>query len=563
MAKVKCNYCGNQVDDFLTNCPVCRNPLPVNGPTKGPVLNYDAPKYIKTEHAVPTTIEEFQKLIVVNSYPSAEASHFYIGQNVSHPKAFGICKEFNSIIIYLNKADGTRVIKYRGNDEQYAVTSFYKIYKEKVIDKLNAQPSAHIRPMMERPAPIATQNPINLKPREEKTAETAVVHESVQETDSIQQSSKLNLQKTAEPTTEEDNKKKNNKKAKKEKPVKEKKQKEPKQQKKEKEPKAPREPKPKKEKDTKTTILVGVLVFVLIIGLAAFAALVPIKEDKTAIEMVIELIKGEEEAPVIEEEPVAEVQEEYNENEELKHLSYYIGDDEKLYFYEGYHLDQLTGEAVYQWWSFDEATKTWDIVTTTEEDGIFLDTITKQYALTLDEAAERMVMTTTEVDIDRSQKYMDEGQHYPPFAMYYKLNDEIYVYFSDDFLFEKEDESGWYKYNTENGRWDFFRGPNDKSVGNELWYYPQDYIVCTLDSYDLYQEELGVPSFSETTQYKTYLENKKVFDEYQESIALNQPTEDMPAESTLEVDEETVDAPVAESETIISSNSEELVTETE
>ena len=137
------------------------------------------------------------------------------------------------------------------------------------------------------------------------------------------------------------------------------------------------------------------------------------------------------------------------------------------------------------------------------------------------------------------------------------------MYFSDDFLFEKEDESGWYKYNTENGRWDFFRGPNDKSVGNELWYYPQDYIVCTLDSYDLYQEELGVPSFSETTQYKTYLENKKVFDEYQESIALNQPTEDMPAESTLEVDEETVDAPVAESETIISSNSEELVTETE
>ena len=96
-----------------------------------------------------------------------------------------------------------------------------------------------------------------------------------------------------------------------------------------------------------------------------------------------------------------------------------------------------------------------------------------------------------------------------------------------------------------------------------MWYYPQDYIVCTLDSYDLYQEELGVPSFSETTQYKTYLENKKVFDEYQESIALNQPTEDMPAESTLEVDEETVDAPVAESETIISSNSEELVTETE
>ena len=36
--------------------------------------------------------------------------------------------------------------------------------------------------------------------------------------------------------------------------------------------------------------------------------------------------------------------------------------------------------------------------------------------------------------------------------MYYKLNDEIYVYFSDDFLFEKEDESGWYKYNTENGK---------------------------------------------------------------------------------------------------------------
>ena len=209
MAKVKCNYCGNQVDDFLTNCPVCRNPLPVNGPTKGPVLNYDAPKYTKTEHAVPTTIEEFQKLIVVNSYPSAETSHFYIGQNVSHPKAFGICKEFNSIIIYLNKADGTRVIKYRGNDEQYAVTSFFKIYKEKVIDKLNAQPSAHIRPMMERPAPIATQNPINLNQREEKAEEAAVVHESVQETDSIQQSSKLNLQKTAEPKTEEDNKKKN------------------------------------------------------------------------------------------------------------------------------------------------------------------------------------------------------------------------------------------------------------------------------------------------------------------------------------------------------------------
>ena len=63
---------------------------------------------------------------------------FYIGENYKLPKAFGIYQDEASgdFIVYKNKADGTRVIRYQGGDEAYAVNEIYlKLQSEALRQK--------------------------------------------------------------------------------------------------------------------------------------------------------------------------------------------------------------------------------------------------------------------------------------------------------------------------------------------------------------------------------------------------------------------------------------------
>lgn len=135
--KVMCDFCGNFIDDTDNVCPCC-------GETK------------TCEHQkvdmIPQTIEELEEWYIAHNLPSPEITRFFIGQNVFDKKAFGIYKDFNGdFVVYKNKIDGTRVIRYQGKDEAFAVKELYLRLKEEIwnqkginYSKQNRKPSPSI-----------------------------------------------------------------------------------------------------------------------------------------------------------------------------------------------------------------------------------------------------------------------------------------------------------------------------------------------------------------------------------------------------------------------------------
>lgn len=110
--EIKCDYCGNYYPDTRTDCPCCGAPN----------------AYVRVErHTTPQTIEEFQQWYKDMNLPPMEVTRFFIGINYTRPKAFGIYKDPNTnrVVVYKNKADGTRAIRYDGKDEAYGVNELY------------------------------------------------------------------------------------------------------------------------------------------------------------------------------------------------------------------------------------------------------------------------------------------------------------------------------------------------------------------------------------------------------------------------------------------------------
>lgn len=83
-------------------------------------------------HGEPRTIAELQQWYRDRNLPAPEVTRFFIGVNYTKPKAFGIYQEGSSFVVYKNKADGSRSIRYQGPDEAYAVKELYQKLKEEI-----------------------------------------------------------------------------------------------------------------------------------------------------------------------------------------------------------------------------------------------------------------------------------------------------------------------------------------------------------------------------------------------------------------------------------------------
>ena len=123
--KVKCEHCGAEISDLDVKCPYCRGEN--SHYKKETVSTYNS-------NNVPRTIEELKQWYVAMNLPDENITRFFIGKDYKHPKAFGIYQDerTGNFIVYKNKGDGERAVRYNGKDEAYAVNELYKKLKDEI-----------------------------------------------------------------------------------------------------------------------------------------------------------------------------------------------------------------------------------------------------------------------------------------------------------------------------------------------------------------------------------------------------------------------------------------------
>lgn len=125
--KIKCSYCGSSYDPDEICCPSC------GAPNEAPSENATG---------VPKTIDELKRFCTAHNMP-LQKMRFFIGEDFREPKAFGIFNdERGNFVVYKNKADGSRAIRYEGPDEAYAVNEIFQKLKSEIALRKQADTSA-------------------------------------------------------------------------------------------------------------------------------------------------------------------------------------------------------------------------------------------------------------------------------------------------------------------------------------------------------------------------------------------------------------------------------------
>ena len=150
--KIKCSWCGSWINDFDEVCPNC-------GGTNE--------NFRRQGTGVPQTVEELKEWAKKHNLPLRQM-RTYIGENYTGAKAFGIYKDEASgnFVVYKNKADGTRSVRYEGPDEAYAVNELYLKMKERVAEQKSHQEAAGRKAGVSKgPVYLNTGNPVGYENR--------------------------------------------------------------------------------------------------------------------------------------------------------------------------------------------------------------------------------------------------------------------------------------------------------------------------------------------------------------------------------------------------------------
>ncbi|MBR6322922.1 MAG: hypothetical protein IKR59_08635 [Lachnospiraceae bacterium] len=116
--QILCDYCKNWIEDTAEKCPYC-------GASNANLK--------RMADATPKTIAELKTWYEERNLPPEETTRFFIGKDYRKPKAFGIYQDGSKFIVYKNKADGSRAVRYKGPDEAYAVNELYLKLKEEIL----------------------------------------------------------------------------------------------------------------------------------------------------------------------------------------------------------------------------------------------------------------------------------------------------------------------------------------------------------------------------------------------------------------------------------------------
>lgn len=88
----------------------------------------------KQRSTQPATIEELRQWYADRHLPPEQVTRFFIGKDIREPKAFGIYKDGNgNFVVYKNKANGERAVRYQGRDEAFAVGELLNRLKEEIL----------------------------------------------------------------------------------------------------------------------------------------------------------------------------------------------------------------------------------------------------------------------------------------------------------------------------------------------------------------------------------------------------------------------------------------------
>ena len=109
----KCSFCGAVITSDEKTCKNCG--------AENPNYTEDSPRKIFN----PRTIEELKEYCAERGMPLYRM-RFFVGEDFQEARAFGIYKAGeNRFVVYKNKADGTRAVRYDGPDEAFAVKELF------------------------------------------------------------------------------------------------------------------------------------------------------------------------------------------------------------------------------------------------------------------------------------------------------------------------------------------------------------------------------------------------------------------------------------------------------
>ena len=120
--KIKCEFCGNMLNDTQAVCPHCGAPN----------------EHVRRASGdQPVTIQQLKQWYESKGLPPYEVTRFFIGIDYREPRAFGIYFDPDSgnYIVYKNKDTGVRVIRYEGTDEAYAVNELFQRLKQEIVQQ--------------------------------------------------------------------------------------------------------------------------------------------------------------------------------------------------------------------------------------------------------------------------------------------------------------------------------------------------------------------------------------------------------------------------------------------
>lgn len=120
--KILCEYCNSYISDTDEKCPYCGA---VNEHLK------------RIGDGVPKTIDDLKLWYTEKNLPDENITRFFIGKDIKEARAFGIYFDDNTgnYVVYKNKSDGSRAVRYSGKDEEYAVNELYIKLKEEIINQ--------------------------------------------------------------------------------------------------------------------------------------------------------------------------------------------------------------------------------------------------------------------------------------------------------------------------------------------------------------------------------------------------------------------------------------------